>query len=84
MNKQPECPECEKLSKVSEESNKIGDFLDWLIYEKQISLCQWNKVSNYLHCGRSNEDLLAEYFDIDMDKVEKERDNLLSWLQENQ
>lgn len=30
MRPQPACPECEKLAKVSEESNKIGDFLDWL------------------------------------------------------
>lgn len=31
-------PECEKLKEVSEDSNKIGAFLDWLMYDKGIVL----------------------------------------------
>lgn len=86
MSKQPPCPECEKLVAVSEESNKIGKFLSWL--EAQgVTFCEWDdydeqwtphEVSNL-----SINAVLAKYYDIDLDKVEKERRALLDWLREN-
>lgn len=95
---QPPCPECEKLTKVSEESNKIGNFLDWM-YSRGLVLCTWEEnddedTNDYLpdilvpaskyrtHSGIEN--LLAEYFGVDLDKVEKERRALLDWLREVQ
>jgi len=95
LNPQPTCPECEKLSKVSEEFNKIGAFLDWLS-EKEIVLCRWEanddeNTREYLddvllpirkYRGYSGiEQLLADYFEIDLEKVEKERKHLLAWIQ---
>ena len=35
-------PECKKLSRVSGESNKLGDFIDWL-YERGIFLAEYPK-----------------------------------------
>lgn len=92
MKPQPPCPECEKLADVSEKSNLIGEFLEWL-YSKDLV------IAGYEHNGRGWEELvvvrryqgtnginklLAEYYDIDLDKVEKERRALLSWLREVQ
>jgi hypothetical protein len=87
---QPKCPECEKLAEVSEESNKIGGFLGWLFSKDLV-------IAGYEHNTRGWEELvvvrryqgdsginklLAEYYGIDLDKVEKERRALLNWLRE--
>lgn len=83
---QPTCPECEKLSAVAEESNKIGNFLDWMISDTDYRVCEYFETDHndgYYPTGHSDrEKLLALYFEIDLDKVEKERTALLKWLQE--
>jgi hypothetical protein len=91
MKPQPPCPECEKLAAVSEESNKIGDFLNWLFskdlliagYEHSGGRWETLVVRKYQGSNGINR-LLAEYYEIDLDKVEKERRALLEWLQEVQ
>lgn len=85
---QPACPECEKLSKVSEQSNKIGDFLDWL-RQHSIVLCVYDDGEEaYFDAGMMTDSginhLLAKYFGIDLDKVEEERKALLQWFREIQ
>jgi hypothetical protein len=82
MPGEPKCPECEKLTKVSKESQAIGNFLEHL-QERGIVLSEWwgSGVTQSLILHHSSaEDLLAEYFNIDMDKVEKERRALLEYL----
>ena len=72
-------PECEKLAKIAPESQKIGEFLDWL-RNQGIHLCKWEET----HCSAGDpedlveireprENLLAKYFEVDLDKVEEER-----------
>lgn len=85
MAKQPECPECEKLSAVSKKSQEIGEFLDWLQHERHLVLAEWDKEEDYkdnalfpVHI--SIDVLLAEYFKIDLAKVEQERQALLEWI----
>lgn len=87
MSDQPECPECQKLADVSKESDKIGTFLDWLSRETQYSFGKWIQDDEYgdvfvrVHMGdRLINELLAQYFEIDLNKVEKERSALLEWL----
>lgn len=81
MNKQPECPECEKLSQVADKSQEIGNFLEWL--QETHVICYWDEdYGGYSREYKSTEKWLAEYFDIDLDKVEEERRALLKWLQE--
>lgn len=90
--KQPECPECEKLAKVSEESNKIGDFLEWLSskgfviagYEHNIRNFEELVVVRGFQGSSGINNILAEYYGVNMNKVEKERKALLAWLQEVQ
>lgn len=90
MRKQPACPECEKLASVSEKSNELGHFLDWLINENNYVLCEWTEDDAekdyrrvYLGSNKINE-ILAEFFHVDLNKVEQERRALLDWIREEQ
>ena len=62
------CTECDKLVKVSGESQKIGEFLEWAEAEGLVDL----------HEGI--EKMLAKYFEIDLNEVERERRMLLIGL----
>ena len=77
-----EHPELDKMQSVSETSNKIGEFLDYLFHEKGYVLCYWrhNNAWNTDHLemvGSTTEKLLAEYYNVDLDKAEKERQAIL-------
>lgn len=75
-------PECDKLLKVSEKSQSIGQFLDWLENEKEFAICEhYETDGDYIPVSINIERLLAEYFGIDMEKVEKERRKILDSLQ---
>lgn len=84
---EPERPECAKLVSVSPDSQKIGEFIDWL-NENGIRLCRWTELEDapdqYMEIHDPMEKLLARYFEIDLDKVETERRALLDWLHEQQ
>ena len=92
MRKQPECPECKKLSAVSEESNKIGDFLEWLSSKGFVIAGYEHGIRNYeklvairkFQASNGINNILAEYYGIDLNKVEKERQALLEWVRESQ
>lgn len=68
-------PECEKMKAVEKESQAIGDFIDWL-KTKDISLMGWFEDKPYL-LSKSTEELLAEFFEIDLKKIEEERREIL-------
>jgi len=78
MNKYPEC---EKLEKVSEESQKIGAFLDWLQNETKYIIAEYSDDEEgealLFPIHKAIEQILAEYFKIDLNKVEKERKQIL-------
>jgi len=89
MNKYPEC---DRLHKIQKQSQIVGGFLEWLD-EKGIALCSIHSHSDSCidedgrHCGLSELDyypiyrniqsLLAEFFKIDLDKVEQENQQIL-------
>lgn len=54
-------PELDKMREISQLSQQIGSFLDWLRQEKKVRL---NQDIN---------SILAEYFDIDLEKIEAEK-----------
>ena len=77
-------PEFEKIQTNHDESQVIGMFLEWLQNEQEVILCTCDKRKSdkldeeyYDPIDDTIEQLLAEYFDIDLDKVEKERRGLL-------
>lgn len=84
---QPPCPECEKLAAVSEDSNKIGNFIEWLRGTMGMDIAIWENErlveADYRGDYGINR-LLAQYYGIDLDKVEEERRALLEWLREVQ
>ena len=73
-----ESPECEKMVAVQERSRELSNFVDWL-REKGYEICIENESENrpYDRLRKSNEQLFADYFSIDLKKVEEERRALL-------
>ena len=74
-------PECEKLASAHEESQVLGEFLEWL--KRKYYICNFVEESDeveeacFYPTHHSIEKLLAEYFNIDLDKVEEERRQIL-------
>ena len=86
MPKNPKYPECDKMIAVSKESHAIGNFLEWL-NEQKIVLAEYGTERGYrgtlFHTHVSIEKLLAQYFEIDLDKVENERRRMLKDFRRN-
>lgn len=77
-------PEHAKLAKVKDESQKIGQFLDWLTNERPngvIFLCERHPTHQvgdlWVPFDKGIEKLLAEYFGIDEKKLEAEKRQML-------
>ena len=92
---EPTYPEHEKLSAIQYKSQTIGEFLDWLRGEKAIVLCRrqestivrvedgWEgDPAGYYPAGTTTQALLAEYFDVDQDRLEQEKRAMLAKLRE--
>jgi hypothetical protein len=79
-------PETARLVAASTESQKIGEFLDWLNFELGVTLCVLDEETGRFQPARgmgvftSTERLLARYFQIDLDRVERERGRLLAYI----
>jgi hypothetical protein len=85
MSNYPETPELDKRSEVLDEGNKIGEFLDWLVHEKGITLAEWDERDRLMPANTGGfERLLADYFGIDLDKVEAEKLAILKHLRASQ
>lgn len=84
--KQCKTPELDKMLAVKEKSQAIGEFLEWLDGQ-EIMLAEWTG-SNCDECGKEvlmlmvmhREKLLAKYFEIDLNKCEQERQQILADL----
>lgn len=85
-----EYPEHDKVKALEVVSQNAGEFLDWLIEEKEFYLCEWrdckqadpgNNVefepSGFFPDHRSINSLLYEFFDIDSKKLEAEKNKIL-------
>lgn len=72
-------PELDKLIEAKRESQAIGEFLDWL-HEQGMAIGSYDKNDEFYPTHISIEGILAKYFNIDMNKVEKERRKLLAGL----
>jgi hypothetical protein len=89
-------PEHDKLELVREKSQTIGEFLDWLQNEQAVVLTKEHQHSEFcceegdLVCGVERNSLvpvvstipkwLARYFDIDEEKLEAEKRQMLDEL----
>lgn len=68
----PGTPELNRMHAVASESNKIGQFLDWLIEKYRDA----NKITLL---DFRPEELLHEYFNIDKEKIERERREIMAY-----
>ena len=73
-------PEHAYLKKISEKGNTCGAFLDWLQTKKEFVLCYIsdNAHSPYTPAYVGIEKLLAEFFEIDRDTLEQEKQAMLA------
>lgn len=73
-------PEIDKMLAVQDESQAIGGFLEWMV-EQDICLCKFNDTDSYngeyIPDNRNGDQILADHFNIDLNKVEKERQAML-------
>lgn len=80
-------PELDKMLAVKDKSQEIGAFLDSLSEQgyaicehKQYGEDEWDGPSGYHPVRKNIEQLLAEYFNIDLKKCEEERQAILASL----
>ena len=81
-----EYPEHMKLEKISDKSQTCGVFLDWLREKYIIASYQDSPISSdqelfpvYIETRK----LLAEFFEIDEDRLEKEKDEMLKEIRKS-
>jgi hypothetical protein len=76
-----EYPEHDKLHAVKDQSQAIGSFLDWLQNERKprtvLAIHEWDE---WVPTNERIEALLAEYFEIDLKKLEEEKRAMLDEL----
>lgn len=75
-----EYPEHEKLHKISDKSQAIGEFIEWLAQEKKLHLAEFAPTSReglMWHAMCDIQELLAEFFEIDRDAIEREKRQML-------
>lgn len=71
-------PEHDKLRPIQEQSQAICDFLEWLSYEKDMTVCKPHDETNeYFPVFVRKEELTAEFFGIDLKKLDAEKRAML-------
>lgn len=65
-------PECDKFHAIADKSQTVGEFCEWLRAEYGIVL------------PKSINDLLAQFFEIDQDQLEWEKQEILAQLRKDQ
>lgn len=75
-------PEHEKLKSVKRESEIVQSFIDWLFDETNMLICEFDQDGDWYE-GRypqvrlTREQIMAQYFDIDLQKLSEEKDAIL-------
>ena len=72
-------PECDKLSKIASQSQICGEFLEWV--RGRHTLMQLDGTCGPRVSTVSTEKLLAEFFDINTEKLEQEKMAVLATLE---
>lgn len=77
--RRPGMPETLRLVAVSRESQKIGEFLEWLAWDQHLVLAEVIGEALYPSLT-TTEKLLARFYGIDLERVERERGRLLAYI----
>lgn len=79
--RRPGMPESARLASISSQSQPIGEFLDWLAMETEYHLAVYDDESGTFRASHPPiQRLLARYFGIDLERVERERRRLLAYI----
>lgn len=70
-------PELTKLKSVAWQANEIEEFINWLANEKGVYLADYESSHQLTATKKPIENLLADFFGIDLTKVETERQQIL-------
>lgn len=82
-------PEHDKLTALGERRQEVQEFLDWMLDEKQWELQEYvstydptNQFSDendgtYMRIGLSRAQVMADFFGIDLDKIDAEKQQML-------
>ena len=73
-----EYPEHAKLKKVQPFSQRCMDFIEWLQDEKHIVLRSFLPNGDTFFPIQSTDELLHEFFEIDRNKIEDEKQSMLA------
>jgi predicted Rossmann fold nucleotide-binding protein DprA/Smf involved in DNA uptake len=65
-------PEHDKLHAIKDQSQRIGDFLEWLSSRGYV-ICTWDEHDWPRPEHRRIEEWLADYFQIDLKRLEEEK-----------
>jgi len=79
-------PNLDKVQEVSDQSHQIGEFLEWL-ENNDIVLAQFHRPTQLpadclMPLNKKIEEILADYFEIDLVQMEKEKCMLLEKLRD--
>ncbi len=87
MTKASKYPMLDKMKELKEKSQPLGEFLNWLINEKGYYLCVADEDSlrgRFIPINSNIEKILADYFKIDLEQAEKERQMILENLRKSE
>ncbi len=74
-------PEHAKLTAISDQSQAIGEFVDWLQEAHGAFLCHYEDDGQFPRALQMPiRKLLAEFFEIDQDKIEDEKRAMLDTI----
>lgn len=81
--KHPATPELDKQHEAIEHgaAHRIGEFIDWL-REQGYILAKYDAVDDLYDTNMPPKDLLADYFKIDLAKIEQEKRALLDHIRQ--
>lgn len=73
-------PEHERLKEVRPRSQSIGEFVEWLSDEKCATIAVRIEGGDMVPIRTTLQNLLAEFFEIDQDKLELEKQDMIAEL----
>ena len=69
-------PEHQRLKSIRSKSQAIGEFLDWLATQ-ELTICRIDNNDRYYPCNKPIQLYLSEYFQIDLEVLENEKQQML-------
>jgi hypothetical protein len=73
-------PEHDKLERICDKSQSIGEFLEWVGDTHRLTLTRVDIDGRQWPPDCSTTQLLAEFYEIDLDKLEREKREMLDAL----